>query len=216
VVPVEELKAGLLPQEIAVGDGKCKLNLGSAFNLFYYGWQNIDGIDVKQYAQANRFLFRQHDMGQGLPFKTGEVDLAFLSHVLEHFSFAGGLSLLREIRRVIKPTGALRILVPNATTVIDAYCAGLPELAEYDEVNGGCADAITATGKMWALLHEGHSAAYDQQSLCHALDNAGWDPRPTRFQETKAGDAGQQILRETIEMPYHELSLVVDAVPKVG
>jgi ubiquinone/menaquinone biosynthesis C-methylase UbiE len=55
------------------------------------------------------------DLEKGLPFDDGEIDGVFASHVLEHVHNL--LGLMNEIHRVLKPSGALHVLVPNAQSV---------------------------------------------------------------------------------------------------
>lgn len=222
VIDKGELERGDFPKEVAEGDGKVKINLGCASTMMRYGWQNIDTLDFSKFAEMNGYKFQKHDITKGLPFATGTVDLAFAHHVLEHFSYADGLRLLREFRRVIKPDGAVRIVVPNAEELTMAYhnvSNGESCLATYDECNDGCKNASTAAGKLYAMLCEGHASLYDVDTLVHYLREAGFTPFPASFRQT-GQKVVQQILRECIEMTYgpseRGLSLFVDSIPLVG
>ena len=48
-----------------------------------------------------------------LPFATGEFDIIYSSHVLEHFGRNETLDVLKEWTRVLKEKGEFRIIVPN-------------------------------------------------------------------------------------------------------
>ena len=50
---------------------------------------------------------------RALPFRDGCADHVLARHVLEHFGHVETLSLLKEWRRVLKPGGALEVIVPN-------------------------------------------------------------------------------------------------------
>lgn len=217
------------PKEIIEGDGKVKLNLGS-FTTMFHGWVNIDQHNLGNYAQAYGYKFQQHDLKQGLPYPTGGVDLIFSSHCLEHLSFDDGLKLLKECRRVLKPAGAMRILVPDAELLMCSYTGeeyyypmpnhreNVPQLYEFHEINDNCEKAPTMAMKLWALLHEGHQAIYDYETLAHQLTQAGLVPsRAPGIGKTQLTDnkAMQQLLKETFEMHFG-LSLVTDAIPKIG
>jgi hypothetical protein len=200
----------------------------------HWGWENVDLLDLKPFAQANGYKFRQWDLKQGLPWKTGEVDLFFLSHVLEHLSYQDGLRLLKECRRCVKPeSGAIRIIVPNAGGLIEGYgafvkceeCHNIAEakstLLDFDLINPNAASAPTACQKLWHLLLDGHSAIYDYETLRYALEEAGWIPSEASFRLTKV-PAIQQVLREGVELAYFGadgqtgISLFMDAVPLTG
>lgn len=187
---------------------------------FHHGWTNIDLLDMAQFAQQNRYDFKRLDVRQGLPYPTGGVDAIFLCHFLEHLDYGEGLNLLRECRRVIKPAGGMRIIVPNAELLTHLYRCDLEGegsnfLGEFDEINDGCEASPTPMGKLWSLLHAGHAAAYDSQTLAHCLDQAGFNPMLATFRNTEMGEIGKIILKETIDM-QPEISLFMDATPKLG
>lgn len=212
VYSVQELEQGQLTDDYLNGDGRTKLSLGTAWTMAHHGWQNLDMIDAAGFASGYRYNYKQLDIRKGLPYGTGIVDLIFSSHMFEHLTYAEGLSLLRECRRVIRPSGGMRLIVPDANLLMSKY--KLNELAAFDEVNGNCANAPTSAGKLWSLLHDGHQACYDGETLCKLLGDAGWKSTVSSFREAKYPDQMGQILKETVEMSYG-FSLFVDAIPDV-
>ncbi len=54
-----------------------------------------------------------HDLRRGIPFGPDSVDAVYHSHLLEHLSRAEAEHFLLEIRRVLKPGGIQRIVVPD-------------------------------------------------------------------------------------------------------
>lgn len=229
IVPLQELMQGDLPPEVLKGDGLTKLALGTYMSMTHFGWVNTDVHDLSQFAQQHRFNFKQFDLRQGIPYNTGSVDLIHLCHVLEHFSYGEGLTLLRECRRVIKPDGVIRIIVPDGEMLTALYhygqnvkrgvdvgeIAGPTSLGHFDQLSEGCANAATPVGKLYALLLDNHKAVYDCETLCGALHEAGWIAKPSSFRKTDCGERGEQILRETIDM-CTSLSLTVEGMPLVG
>lgn len=214
-----------LPQDYLEGDGKKKCNLGSAVTMFHHGWDNIDTEDLERFAQPNDYRFLRHDMRNGLPYKTSEVDMLFLHHTLEHFTYQECVTLLREMRRVIKPTGVVRIAVPDAEYLTSLYQASSDpsciKLRDYDELNDGCKASPTAVGKMWALLGEGHKSAFDSETLLTMLADAKFHAGIGHFRvATRLWSDWQsmfvQLQREVIEMSYQGVSLFIDAVPMLG
>ncbi len=208
ICSTQSLEQGDLSRELLTGDGRNKLNLGSYMTMFHQGWVNIDQHDLGGWAQRYRYNYVRHDIRQGLPYGTGVVDLLFLSHCLEHFNLLEAVSLLRECRRVIRPDGVMRIIVPDAKLLTQKYQDGT--LGEYDVMDENCANSPTQAGKLWSLLHENHQMQYDEETLCLLLQEAGFIPKVKTLRE-----GHPQILKETIEMGY-DLSLIVEATPLLG
>lgn len=213
VVDIREISNGDIPQEYLKGDGKLRLNLGCAYTLFH-GWANIDVVDAENWARAWQYNFVKHDLRNGIPHGTGVVDSLFLHHVLEHFSYDEIARLLKECRRVIRPDGALRVVVPDVCALTNYYTQ-MDSLKQLDQMNEGCAKSTTDAGKLWAILGEGHKSFLDRQTLLSLLDDAGWTPHSARFRYTEV-PAVKDILKGTIEMTYGGTSLFVDATPKLG
>lgn len=217
IVDKEELERGDFPKDVLEGDGKLKLNVGSFITMAHNGWVNLDIHPLQQFAQANGYKFQQCDVRQGLPFGTGAVDLIASCHFLEHLTFAEGLSFLRDCRRVIKPNGAMRIVVPDAQLLMHSY--NHPEeglsLSQFDEVNEGCANSPTEAGKLWSLLHEGHHACYDDVTLRHFLKEAGFTPVTSSFRAVHDHPGMMQIRREVLDM-VPCLALAMNSVPLIG
>ena len=237
ILDKEELERGVLPQEVLMGDGKVKLEIGSFTTMTPFGWINIDIHDLAAFAEPNNYRYVRHDVRQGLPFPTGSVDCIHSNHFLEHLSYKDGLNHLRECRRVLKPqTGALRIAVPDTEMLLRSYFSsgghvGLfpkntggdahstVKLDEFVEISDGVEQDPTAAAKLWELLFSGHQAAYDAETMLHFLKEAGFEARVSELHSVASdfvGHAGlQQIIRETNDT-HPCLSLYVDAIPAVG
>ena len=218
VVDKNELENGNFPQEVLNGDAKIKLNVGSATTFFHHGWVNTDVLDLAGHAQNSGYKYLKNDARNGIPFPTEGVDLIFASHFLEHLTCAEGLAFLKDCRRVIKPSGAIRLVVPNTRMLANCYAGKKEEigLEEFDELNEGCANAPTLAAKFWALACDGHKAFYDEETLQRFLEEAQFKVFFPGFRKTECGEVGQQILLETTEMSYGNLSLFCEAVPFVG
>lgn len=221
IVDKEELERGEFPPEVLKGDGKIKLNLGSFTTMFHHGWTNVDIHDLGQWAAGNGYTYQRHDIRGGLPYPTAGVDLIFSSHMLEHLTYEEGKRVLSECRRVLKPSGAMRILVPDAGYLMTCYqhtqgerlgdARDAVNLNYFDEINDQSAATPTAAGKLWALLHEGHASCYDAETLLKALEETGFVAKVSKFRQAGYPPV-QQINREVTEMTFG-LSLIVDAIP---
>ncbi len=62
-----------------------------------------------------------HDLRKGIPFESGTVDAVYHSHVLEHIDRNFVDTFLLEIKRVLKPGGILRIVVPDMENLCREY-----------------------------------------------------------------------------------------------
>lgn len=71
------------------------------------------GIDFSSMSNADIILDLNHAK---LPFEDNSVDFAFSSHALEHLTIDGFLNVLKEVYRILKPTGQFKIVVPYFTT----------------------------------------------------------------------------------------------------
>jgi predicted SAM-dependent methyltransferase len=59
--------------------------------------------------------------GRHMPLETGSVELLYCSHVLEHLSLEDFRLTLRECRRVLKPGGVFRGVMPDMETWLAPY-----------------------------------------------------------------------------------------------
>ncbi len=219
IVNKEDLERGNFPQSYFTGDGKVKLNIGCHIIQFHNGWENVDVLALQEFSQHHNFKFRQHNVNNGLPYATAGVDLIYSSHFLEHLTYDEGLAFLRECRRVLKPGGCMRLIVPDAKLLNRSYAhencwdvfnadnnnPPIP-LSDFDCINDECEKAKTSLTKLHALLYGGdHKAVYDEATLSEQLMDAGFDAHDRKF---RAGHP--QILKETLDT-FPSLSLFTEA-----
>ena len=117
------------------GDSKpLMLNLGCG-NRTHEAWVNIDH-SLKASFNALWFVrpflkipnpagYLHHDLRNGIPFPDGSADVVYSSHLLEHLERKDALPFLREIYRVLKRDGILRIVVPDLERAVTAYLQAL-------------------------------------------------------------------------------------------
>ena len=68
---------------------------------------NIDARDKPHVHIVTKDLFKLDLIPSGF------ADLIYMSHVLEHVGHRSVVSVLKEMRRILKPGGVLRISVPD-------------------------------------------------------------------------------------------------------
>lgn len=161
--------------------GTLKLNVGSGLETIE-GWISLDA----KYGDVAMNLLRR------LPFENESVDFAFMSHVLEHFHFRReAFVVLTEFRRVLKPGGVLRIVVPDIRQCLLAYAAGDREFfTKRDEALFGELRDLTLleyflnyAGAYHAPdgLMTSHKFGYDIETLTKLVVDAGFDPMPSEY-----------------------------------
>ena len=101
---------------IATGAGLRRLNWGCGGHTLP-GWINSDqkegdGIDLTC------------DISQGLPLETDSIDYAVSVHALPEVPLDRIVPVLAELRRVIKPGGILRLVLPDLIKGVRAYERG--------------------------------------------------------------------------------------------
>lgn len=140
------------------------------------------------------------NLRKGLPFADASADAAYHSHFLEHLDAADARSFVAEVRRVLKPGGVHRIVVPDMAALCarylahvqacrsdpaeirrhDAYVAAIIEQMVRREASG------TARQKPWRRRIENlllgdarrrgetHQWMYDEHNLRALLAQAGY------------------------------------------
>lgn len=93
------------------------LNLGCG-QKFHKDWINIDFVSANEYVL-------QHNLLDGIPINSNEVDVVYHSHVLEHFSKNDGFHFMEECYRVLNTNGIIRIAVPDLETIAKEYIRNL-------------------------------------------------------------------------------------------
>ena len=136
-------------RRITLAGAPVKVNLGSG--LFVApGWINVDGnlkaliagwpefvlrllhpffvrsgVMVEQFIailRGNRFV--HCDLKYGIPLPDSSADFVFCSHVLHHLYRDEAHRLLCEVLRILKPGGAIRLVVPDLEYIMSLYGKG--------------------------------------------------------------------------------------------
>jgi predicted SAM-dependent methyltransferase len=92
---------------------KTYLNLGCG-ERFHPDWINVD-------LTAGRSGVIVHDLAKGIPFSSESVDAVYLAAVFEHIRRNDAANFLREIYRVLKPVGIVRVGVPDLEKICRIY-----------------------------------------------------------------------------------------------
>jgi len=194
-----------------------KLNLGCGLQ-FGPSWINIDGsfnAVLANYPSLANFLEKirivdpkwrkwpqgimWHDIIRKLPFKNDTIDAIYGSHILEHFCREDAIRILVDIKRVLRPGGILRLIVPDTEELISNYLKNKTalnnkkeerEIGGYKIIDRGADELMikSCLGKdkenrpwtligFWRMLTDylPHKWMYDRESLKGLLSDLGFN-----------------------------------------
>ena len=89
------------------------LNLGCG-DRYLNDWENVDFVSTNKNVQA-------WNLTKGIPYPDNTFDVVYHSHVLEHFIKTDAERFIAECYRVLKPSGIIRIAVPNLEIIAKNY-----------------------------------------------------------------------------------------------
>lgn len=140
-----------------------------------------------------------HNLARGLPFPTDSVDAVYHSHVLEHLDRDVARRFLLEVRRILKPGGLQRIVVPDLELACRLYLDHL---------------AVADRDIEEAPRHDAYIAAIIEQCVRREARGTSQQRPVRRFIETLVlGDARRQ--GDTHQWMYDRVNLM-DVLSAVG
>jgi len=197
-----------------------KLNLGCGA-VTPEGWVNVDyavgasmaklpffGVINRRLGIINLDWNRDivvHDLRTRFPWDDESVDIIYTSHTLEHLSREEGIFFLSECRRVIRPQGLIRIVVPDLAHIISGYTDGSVSadmLLEKMEVYTGNRDK-SIKGRLKLFIQSPHKCMYDTRSMIRVLAGAGFDVQPRKAFDSDIEDI------ERIELEGRAVNAVI-------
>jgi predicted SAM-dependent methyltransferase len=132
-----------------------------------------------------------HNLAKGIPFTADSVDVVYHSHMFEHLDRDVAEAFLMEVKRVLKPGGIHRIVVPDFEKGCKSY---LSHIASCD-INPDKADD-----------HDSYIATLIEQSVRREADGTSHQRALRRFIENRVlGDARQR--GETHQWMYDRINL---------
>jgi predicted SAM-dependent methyltransferase len=160
------------------------LNVGCGGNLC----ENFINLDY-QWAPNLDLCW---DITKGIPLRDNSLQGIFTEHCLEHIPFEDTRNVLVDFKRLLRPGGVLRIIVPDAELFVDAYFkmkAGLKSSLSWTPGNSSCRDGITPMMMINGVFNGfGHRFAYDYETLEMMLKSAKFvDIRKEHFRCGREG-----------------------------
>lgn len=131
-----------------------------------------------------------HDLRKPLPFAADTFSAVYASHVLEHLYRVEAQQVLAECRRVTKPGGVVRIVVPDLRSMVASYLHDTNGETGSSQETTAAADLLNErlgfrkpappagnpAFKFYAIWKDFHSHKwmYDSLSLIRCLELAGF------------------------------------------
>lgn len=211
----KKLKEKLMPLNVNIGCGQSPIN----------GWRNYDnswsirlakvpllvrimgklGLFSKPQQEFMSFIkssgIRWADATRRIPERNETVDLIYSSHMIEHLEKTDAVLFLKEARRVLKPSGIIRIAVPNIMYHVENYLKDndADNFIERTLLTKKNPKNIIAKIKYLIIGDRNHQWMYDGESLCKLISSVG-------FENLKVMDAGTTIITEIGELDLNERS----------
>lgn len=124
------------------------------------------------------------ELTKSLPFKESSVDFIYTSHFLEHLSFLDAEKLLKEVYRVLKPSGIARIIIPDLRFYIIQY------LENIEKSPSKAADVFMNGLTVISKGRDPHLWMYDNNSIIDKLLKVGFlKVEESEFQKGLCKDA---------------------------
>lgn len=185
------------------------------------GWENLDAsvsLRLQRLPLLGQLLLPAHrrfaphirhvDVTKGLPYADGSVDGVYASHFLEHLPRDSTIQVLREIHRVLRSNGFLRVVLPDLAIRARAYLSAFDQGHEFaadefmeESLLGVRTPHVTVPYLLRSLLGRSrHLWMWDEPGLTRAIRDAGFsgvrrctfgDSADNRFSEVERFDRFQ-------------------------
>lgn len=146
------------------------LNLGCG-TTYFSDWTNADfyHLPIKFWKkQVRRTPDWMLDIRRPLKCPNDYWDGVFTEHTLEHITHAEGFRLLKELYRVLKPNGILRIILPDIKKAVEFYVERSKN--EYFVKNFD-----TGAEAIWEITQNyNHKSVWDAELMMLVLNKVGF------------------------------------------
>jgi SAM-dependent methyltransferase len=116
-----------------------------------------------------------HDLRKPLPFTCDSISAIYSSNTLEHLYKDEAERLLEECYRVLRPSGVLRIVVPDLALIVKDYCTGASAESFNDRL-GFCPQRNdnSILNIYYRLRNTDHKFMYDERALSLVFAASGF------------------------------------------
>jgi predicted SAM-dependent methyltransferase len=182
-------------------EGPVKLNIGCGTD-YKKGWINIDNNSDNNIEK----LDLNWDLRNSLPFANNSVDFVFNEHFIEHLTIEEGQTVIKDLMRVLKPGGVMRIAMPDLRIAVNDYLnlplEKDPVIKRFDlDFIKTRAERINMAFRGW-----GHQWLYDAEELTRRLKEAGCE----NIKQCRLGHSKYASL-QNLET-RHESTLIMEVI----
>ena len=134
-----------------------------------------------------------------IPENDSTTDAVYSSHMIEHIEKEDVALFFKEVRRILKSGGIIRLAVPNIKYQVDNYLkdGDADKFIESTHLTRKKPKTIIAKIKYLIIGDRNHQWMYDGKSLCNLLSSAGFEePRILETGLTTIPDPGMLDLKE--------------------
>lgn len=185
-----------------VGASDLLVNVGCGRNGMA-GWVNVDSSDAPGVTCI-------YDCRRRIPLPSRSAKAIFTEHLLEHLDYEEEAPvLLAECRRVLRPGGVIRIVVPDGRKYLTTYLNG-----GWDEMRSFSPLAANKDPNRQTLMEVvnqhfrqagQHRFSYDYETLASLLDRSGFHAvAQARFGDSRMKDLAIDSLQRAPESLYVE------------
>lgn len=163
-----------------------KLNVGCGTD-YKEGWINIDNNSDNNIEK----LDLNWDLRNPLPFKNGSVDFIYNEHFIEHLTVEEGQKAIKDMMRVLKPGGVVRIATPDLEESVELYLD--PSWKKRSLIKTYGLEFVQTPAELLNMSFGwwGHRWIYDWEELARRLKQAGCK----KFVRCRGGQSQHEDLR---------------------
>ena len=135
---------------------------------------NSRQIENVEWIKKNKIYFA--DATKKIPLKDNSAECVYTSHMVEHLSRPGMILFLKEVRRILKDDGILRISVPDLKIFTNSYLlkGDADKFMEELFVEATPITNLKEKLKLFFIGYRHHQWMYDGNSLSLLIKNFGF------------------------------------------
>jgi predicted SAM-dependent methyltransferase len=140
--------------------------------------------------------YLQHDARHPFPFRDERFNWIFAEHFIEHLKPQQALPWLREMRRLLRPGGVMRLSTPDLERYVNGYIqADQSFFQEHAQRLRRIGIQVATPRRAWMMnqifLRWGHRWIYDFNELCLIGRQAGFTVQRLGFHESALPELSQ-------------------------
>ncbi len=111
-----------------------------------------------------------------LPLESGSVEVVYSSHMIEHLDRSEALLFLKEVKRVLRPGGFLRLAIPDIRKQVQKYIENgdADEFIAQTQITQPRAKTFMERLRLQMVGQRNHQWMYDGKSLTNLLTTNGF------------------------------------------